>query len=195
MKRILMVAFMAMAANFVVAQVKTDTLPQVRKSGILYVVDGVVASKSTYDKLGPDDIENITVLRNIEKVMVINTKAAYDSVKVLRVYRARVTDPSGDSGEVEVVYDKNNNIISMGKFVPDSTIKTHKPTLHSVRFYAGQSYTTHQNWQRSFTGYKTNNSSSSDTYRLGQPSITCHPIIGTPPFASLQPSIAQKPYN
>jgi hypothetical protein len=126
MKRILMVAFMAMAANFVAAQVKTDTLPQVRKSGILYVVDGVVASKSTYDKLGPDDIENITVLRNIEKVMVINTKAAYDSVKVLRVYRARVTDPSGDSGEVEVVSDKNNNIISMGKFEPDSTIKTHK---------------------------------------------------------------------
>ena len=42
-----MVALMAMATNFVAAQVKTDTLPKTRKSGILYVVDGVVASKRT----------------------------------------------------------------------------------------------------------------------------------------------------
>ena len=125
MKTIFITVLMATVTTLATAQNEQSNASLLKGNNkTVYVIDGKVESKEAFEKLKSDNIQNIVVLKGIEQAMIINTKSANDSIKILKIKTAKLTDPSGSVGYVDITCDENNNIVSMGKVVSDSTIKT-----------------------------------------------------------------------
>ncbi|MBQ7773309.1 MAG: hypothetical protein IJ383_04510 [Bacteroidales bacterium] len=73
MKKILLLAIMAMAAQVAVAQDAAEG-QQTAKEKILYIIDGKVVPKDAFEKMPSDNIKNINVIKGVESVLIMNTK-------------------------------------------------------------------------------------------------------------------------
>lgn len=73
MKKILLLAIMAMVAQVAVAQDAAEG-QQTAKEKILYIIDGKVVPKDAFEKMPSDNIKNINVIKGVESVLIMNTK-------------------------------------------------------------------------------------------------------------------------
>lgn len=75
MKKILLLAIAAMIAQVAVAQNAAEGQQPVKEK-ILYIIDGKIVSKETFEKMPSDNIKNINVIKGIESALIMNTKSA-----------------------------------------------------------------------------------------------------------------------
>lgn len=105
MKKILLFAIAAMLAQVAVAQNETKQQRQ-EKSKTLYVIDGKVASKEEFEKMQPEAIKNINVLKGIEEAFVVTTKAGEAAVKrgseVVKIRAIKYDDPKNPGKKVVI---------------------------------------------------------------------------------------------
>ena len=105
MKKILLLAIAAMFAQVAVAQNETKQQRQ-GKSKTLYVIDGKVASKEEFEKMQPEAIKNINVLKGIEEAFVVTTKAGEAAVKrgseVVKIRAIKYDDPKNPGKKVVI---------------------------------------------------------------------------------------------
>lgn len=73
MKKILFLAIAAIFAQVAVAQ-NQEGAQQAEKEKTLYIVDGKVVSKKTFEALPPEVIQNIDVYKGVEQAIVVNVK-------------------------------------------------------------------------------------------------------------------------
>ena len=94
MKRLLIIAILAVAGSTAMAQTHQDK-QQTSKEKTLYVIDGQVYSKDVFDKLAPDKIKDVKVLKGIGDAIVVTTRTGeMAGSSVLKIYGA-------DEGAVE----------------------------------------------------------------------------------------------
>lgn len=145
MKRLFFMAILAVAGTTAMAQTqqtKENKLLQTTTDKTAYVIDGKTASKDAFEKLQPDQIKDIVVLKGIEGAIVVNTKNAdngennivenngENDIVEIKSYKLsesngkvfkywKVDDPEFDSTKVKKVItvskDKNGNIKSEEK--------------------------------------------------------------------------------
>jgi len=105
MKKILLLAIAAMFAQVAVAQNETKQQRQ-EKSKTLYVIDGKVASKEEFEKMQPEAIKNINVLKGIEEAFVVTTKAGEAAVnggsEVEKIRAIKYDDPKNPGKKVVI---------------------------------------------------------------------------------------------
>ena len=82
MKKFILVLSMALASTLAFAQNGTDG------GETLYIIDGVVATKAAADELPSETIRNMNVVKGVESVVIITTKAG-------REITGRVVDTEG----------------------------------------------------------------------------------------------------
>lgn len=97
MKKLLFVAIMAVAGTTAMAQTQ-----QAVQEKTVYIIDGKVAHKDAFDKLAPEKIKNISVLKGIEQAVVVSTKESANLQndadlrgKVVEVKSVKISDPNG----------------------------------------------------------------------------------------------------
>lgn len=98
---------MAVAGTTAMAQTQQTRQVQQKsqqpvKEKTLYVVDGKVVPKDAFEKLSPEEIKNISVLKGIEGAVVVSTKErtyahndAASGQNVKEVKSVKVSDPDG----------------------------------------------------------------------------------------------------
>ena len=101
----------AMAQTQQTGQVQQKSQQPVKEK-TLYVVDGKVVPKDAFEKLSPEEIKNISVLKGIEGAIVVSTKAgtyahndAASGQNVKEVKSVKVSDPDGKIMNYWAVYD------------------------------------------------------------------------------------------
>ena len=97
MKNLILIFSMVLTSTLVFAQEKGDKT--------LYIIDGVVSSKAAADELPSNTIRNMNVVKGIDKVVIITTKAG-------REISGRVVDTNGKpmTGVVVIVPKTNTRV-------------------------------------------------------------------------------------
>ena len=80
MKKLILIISMALASSFAFAQNSSDKT--------LYIIDGVVSTKTAADELPSDAIKNMNIVKGVESVVVITTQSG-------REISGRVVDVDG----------------------------------------------------------------------------------------------------
>ena len=98
MKKLILIFSMVLTSTLVFAQEKEDKT--------LYIIDGVVSSKAAADELPSNTIRNMNVVKGVDKVVIITTKAG-------REISGRVVDTNGKPMTgVVVMVPKTNTCVS-----------------------------------------------------------------------------------
>ena len=92
MKKLILIFSMVLTSTLVFAQEKEDKT--------LYIIDGVVSSKAAADELQSNTIRNMNVVKGVDKVVIITTKAGREisghvvdtNVVVIKVRGEKKTD-------------------------------------------------------------------------------------------------------
>ncbi|MBR5835152.1 MAG: hypothetical protein IKY66_03215 [Bacteroidales bacterium] len=95
MKKLILIISMALASSLAFAQENTDKT--------LYIVDGAVSQKSFVDVLPKDLINNMEVIKGVESVVVITTKAKAAADTPVISIRPTNTDESTNNTEYQSV--------------------------------------------------------------------------------------------
>ena len=97
MKKLILIFSMVLTSTLVFAQEKEDKT--------LYIIDGVVSSKAAADELPSNTIRNKNVVKGVDKVVIITTKAG-------REISGRVVDTNGKpmTGVVVMVPKTNTRV-------------------------------------------------------------------------------------
>ena len=97
MKKLILIFSMVLTSTLVFAQEKEDKT--------LYIIDGVVSSKAAADELPSNTIRNMNVVKGVDKVVIITTKAG-------REISGRVVDTNGKpmTGVVVMVPKTNTRV-------------------------------------------------------------------------------------
>lgn len=103
MKKLLIIAILAISADIAMAQTQEKTV---------YIIDGQVATKAALDSLPSDIIKNMNVIKKIENVVVVNTKK--NENKVVVVKGVRKTD----------VADSTESAVGIQKILGDKRVKS-----------------------------------------------------------------------
>ena len=108
MKKLLIIAILAISADIAMAQTQEKTV---------YIIDGQVATKAALDSLPSDIIKNMNVIKKIENVVVVNTKKNENKVVVVKgVRKTDVADSTGSAvGIQKILGDKRVKSISIRK--------------------------------------------------------------------------------
>lgn len=97
MKKLILIFSIVLTSTLVFAQEKEDKT--------LYIIDGVVSSKAAADELPSNTIRNMNVVKGVDKVVIITTKAG-------REISGRVVDTNGKpmTGVVVMVPKTNTRV-------------------------------------------------------------------------------------
>ena len=106
MKKLLIIAILAISADIAMAQTQEKTV---------YIIDGQVATKAALDSLPSDIIKNMNVIKKIENVVVVNTKKNENKVVVVKGFRKTDVADSTESavGIQKILGDKRVKSISI----------------------------------------------------------------------------------
>lgn len=106
MKKLLIIAILAISADIAMAQTQEKTV---------YIIDGQVATKAALDSLPSDIIKNMNVIKKIENVVVVNTKKNENKVVVVKGVRKKDAADSTESavGIQKILGDKRVKSISI----------------------------------------------------------------------------------
>lgn len=98
MKKLILIISMAFASSLAFAQNSTDKT--------LYIIDGVVSQKSSVDELPKELISNMDVIKGVESVVVITTKATETPVVigVRSVQKDELADDSEHQSVATITY-------------------------------------------------------------------------------------------